>query len=73
MNMGTWTPRHLRRVNKGGQKDRPKQMAFRAAAQYSKQFINQSASFLERASVAPRYAAYKAAAGKEGGNLRKGS
>jgi len=67
-----FVPRHLRKgyVNRGGSKDQQKQQAFRRAAQYSKRFITQSASFLERPTVAPQYAEYCGVCDREA--LRKG-
>lgn len=52
-----YTPRHLRKKhrNNGGTKDPSKRQSFRRAAQYSKRFIFQSASMLEKMPDYPEY------------------
>lgn len=66
--MKNFTPRHLRKKynNRSGGGDREKAAAFRRAALWSKQFIHQSASYLERPAIAPHYAKWcdKARLGK---------
>jgi hypothetical protein len=58
--MKNFTPRHLRKRynNKSGAGDKDKQRAFKRAAAWSKRFINQPASYLEKPSVAPHYAVW---------------
>lgn len=56
--MKNFTPRHLRKKynNKSGSGDADKARAFRRAAAWSKQFIHQPASYLEKPHVAVHYA-----------------
>lgn len=72
--LNTFTPRHMRKKfrKKGGPPDIEKSRAFRRAAALSKQFITQSASFLSRNSIMPRYEAYKAKCGDGTRGLRTG-
>lgn len=58
--MKNFTPRHMRKKynNKSGGGQEEKKKAFRRAALWSKRFINQPASYLEKPSVAPHYAVW---------------
>lgn len=71
--MKNFNPRHMRKKfnNKSGSQDSAKSQAFRRAAQWSKQFINQSASALESPRLAFGYSVWSDAARR--GNLRKGA